>query len=315
MDIKDIVLYAILALFVLWMLFKFDILGNKRGAKKSSKQREKEKNTQGKRKRAIWFMKQFESVYRFIGHTSPETEFEMKYRVERCGLRVKALERPLKVSELIGMFRIIQFFVILITIVAVTMSLQLVWVLLLVGLLIPKMILFILQLNIMAEDDELEENFPDLYLLLYSRLIKGSLVRIEPTVIDYISSLDEMYGKGVGHSAIRKFCSRFVANVAIYGDELMAIKHMREYYRSPTMVNFCNLAIQSLSGVDNKDKLLTFKQELAENRRVKMEKTAQKLVEKGNKVILIIYVILFEFIILSWMSKIDLSMISSFFGG
>ena len=314
MDIKDIILYVILALFVLWILIRYNIIGNKRGTKKSSEQRDKEKGAQGRRKRAIWVMKQFESIYQFVGYTSKEHEFEIKYRIDRCDIRIKALERTIKVSELVGIFRGIQFIVILLTIVVVSLSLNLVWTMLLVGLLLPKLYLFMLKLRIIEEDDELENDFPDLYLLLYSRLVKGSHSRIEPTVHDYINSMDDMYGKGVGHTAIRRFCSRFIANVEIYGDESMAIKQMREYYRSPTVINFCNLAIQSLSGVDNKDKLLTFKQELAENRRTQMEKRASALVAKGNKVILIIYVVLFEFIILSWMSKVDLSMFGTVFG-
>lgn len=313
-NIKDLILYALLAVFIIWMLFKFNLIGARRGSKKSSKQKDKETVKQRHRRWAIWVMKQFESLYQFIGYTTKEHEFEIKYLLDRCDVQIKTLERPLKVGELIGIFRFIQLFVVLITIVVISTSLSMVGILILAGLLIPKGYLGMLKLKILSEDEELEENFPDLYLLLYSRLIKGSHARIEPTVQDYVNSLDDMYGSGVGHIAIRRFCARFIANVEIYGDETMAVKHMREHYRSPTIVNFCNLAIQSLSGVDNRDKLLTFKQELAEERRVKMDKRAAALVEKGNRAIYIIYVILFEFIILSWVSKVDLSLFNSFFG-
>lgn len=315
MTIKDIVLYSILLGVVFAILRKIGIIGAKRGTKKSAKQKDREQSVLHQRQLTIWMMKQFDSIYNFIGYTSKDQEFEIKYKMDRCGLSVKALERRMKVSELVGIFRLIQFFVILITIVAFSLSLNVLTLAILLGLLIPKAYLFSLQVKIMSEDEELEENFPDLYLLLYSRLIKGSHARIEPTIKDYVNSLNDMYGVGVGHSAIRRFCARFIANVEIYGDESMAVKHMREYYRSPTIINFCNLAIQALSGVDNSDKLLTFKQELAEERRVKMDKRAEALVEKGNKVIFIIYVILFEFIVLSWVSKVDLSMFNMFLGG
>lgn len=311
---KDIFLYSVLALFIIWVLVKFNMIGAKRGTKKSSKQRDKETSRQRNRRRAIWFMKQFESLYNFIGYSTKEYEFELKYRLERCDVKVRSLERPLKVSELIGIFRFIQILTVLITITVVSLTLSPVGLLILVGIFIPKLYSGLLKLKILSEDEELEDNFPDLYLLLYSRLRKGAHTRIEPTIQDYLNSLDDMYGTGVGHIPIRKFCSRFIANVEIYGDESMAIKRMREHYRSPTMINFCNLAIQSLSGVDNSDKLLTFKQELAEDRRVKMDKRAAALVEKGNKVIFIIYVILFQFIILSWVSKVDLSMFNAILG-
>lgn len=311
---KDTAVYILLAIIVIFALVKLNILGTRKGVKKSNKQRDKEKSEVSKRKRAIFFMKQFSNIYNLIGNSTPEYLFELKYLLERNDVQVKALDRRIKPEEVVGIFRFIQMLVVLITLLTVAFTLKAVMFVLALGVFLPKIYTLLLRGQIAAEDEQLEIDFPDLYLLLYSRLKKGAHTQLDPTMRDYIRSLNDMYGVGVGHLAIRKFCSRFSANTEIYGDEIMAIKHLREHYRSPTVVNFCNLAIQALTGVDNREKLLTFKQELAEERRVRMDLKAAILVKKGTMAINIIYVILFEFIILSWVSKVDLSLFNSFLG-
>lgn len=311
---KDIAVYILLVIIVIFALVKLNILGTRKGVKKSNKQRDKEKSEVNKRKRAIFFMKQFSNIYNLIGNSTPEYLFELKYLLERNDIQVKALDRRIKPEEVVGIFRFIQMLVVLITLLTVAFTLKAVMFVIALGVFLPKIYTLLLRGQIAAEDEQLEIDFPDLYLLLYSRLKKGAHTQLDPTMRDYIRSLNDMYGVGVGHLAIRKFCSRFSANTEIYGDEIMAIKHLREHYRSPTVVNFCNLAIQALTGVDNREKLLTFKQELAEERRVRMDLKAAILVKKGTMAINIIYVILFEFIILSWVSKVDLSLFNSFLG-
>lgn len=311
---KDIIIYSILLVIVLFTLYKLNIIGATKGVKKATRQKEKEKSDVASRKRAIFLMKQFNSIYMFIGNTTEEYMFELKYLLERNNVQIKALGRKIKPEEVVGIFRFLQIVVVAADIVIVSVTLNITMLALLGLVFLPKLYTVFLRIKILAEDEELENDFPDLYLLLYSRLKKGSHTQIEPTMKDYIRSLDDMYGKGESHLAIRSFCSRFSANVEVYGDEVTSVKHLREHYRSPTIVNFCNLAIQALTGVDNREKLLTFKQELAEDRRVKMDLKAAALVKKGTTAINIIYVILFEFIILSWVSKIDLSLFDSFLG-
>ena len=311
---KDLIIYALLITLVIFVLRKLNILGTRKGVKKSSRQRDKQKSEVRNRKIAIFFMRCVSDVYNLIGNSTPEYLFELKYLLDRNDIKVKALDRRIKPEEVVGIFRIIQMIAVLVTIFVVAFTLSFSMFMLLGFILLPKVYTLYLKGQIAAEDEQLEIDFPDLYLLLYSRLKKGAHTQIEPTMNDYVRSLNDMYGVGVGHLAIRRFCSRFSANVEIYGAEIKAIKEIREYYRSPTIVNFCNLAIQALSGVDNREKLLTFKQELAEERRVRMDLKAAALVRKGTRAINIIYVILFEFIILSWVSKIDLSLFNNFLG-
>lgn len=314
MSFKDIILYILLAFIFIWALYKVEILGGRRGSSKSSRDRDKQKSSKRKQGRVLWFMKQCTGLATLIGGNIPEYKlFEYQYKLERCDIRVKTLDRTLKPVELVGIFRLIQFAVVVVTILLFSFTFQVASLLLLLCCLLPKLYIVMLDGKIEAEDEELERNFPDLYLLLYSRLTKGAHAKLEPTVKDYVKSLDDIYGVGVGHTAIRRFCGRFIANVEIYGDESVAVRKLRERYRSPTVVNFCNLASQSLGGVDNADKLLCFKQELSEARKRQMELEAQKLVAKGNRAVYLVYIVLFEFILLSWVSKIDLGLIGKMF--
>lgn len=311
---KDIILYVLLGMIAIWVLYKVGIFGNRRGSSKSSRDRDKLKSTKRKQGITLWFLKQCTGIATMIGGNIPEYKlFEYQYKIDRCDIRVKSLSRTIKPIELIGIFRLFQFIIILVTILLFSFTFKVGTLLLLTCCVLPKLYILILDGKISAEDEELEKNFPDLYLLLYSRLTKGAHAKIEPTVKDYIKSLDDIYGVGVGHIAIRRFCSRFIANVEIYGDESVAIRKLRERYRSPTVVNFCNLASQSLSGVDNADKLLCFKQELSEAHKRQMEKDAQRLVAKGNRTVYLVYIVLFEFILLSWVSKIDMGLIGKMF--
>ena len=62
--------------------------------------------------------------------------------------------------------------------------------------------------------------------------------------------------------------------------------------------------MQSLSGVDNSDKLLAFKMELAQKQIEDMKKRAEKRVIQGRRAIWVIYAILGQFIVMSWLSKL-----------
>jgi hypothetical protein len=55
--------------------------------------------------------------------------------------------------------------------------------------------------------------------------------------------------------------------------------------------------------VDNSDKLLAFKMELARKDLKKMEEENQKVIEKAGRSIMVIFVIVAEFVILSWIAK------------
>ena len=315
--LKDFILYTLLGFIFIYALVKLNVFSSRRGVRHTLKEREKHISQVKKRGFYNAVFKRLESMDTLVGKgLSQAQKFEWQYKIDRCDMKIKVLERRLKATELNGIFRSIQLLSIIMAILAYSFTFQLSSLIWLVGLATPILVQLVIDARIQEEDAELEHDFPDLYLLLYSRLIKGAhaSTSLIPTITDYVNSLNEMYGVGKGHLAIRKFCGRFVANSEIYGDLKVAVRHLRNYYHSPTIINFCNLAAQSLDGVHNADKLLGFKQELNEQRKQAMEKYAERLVVKGNRAVFVIYVILGEFVILSWVAKIDLSLFSGLFG-
>ena len=171
---------------------------------------------------------------------------------------------------------------------------------------VHKVFEFAMDFKIIEEDTEIEEDFPDLYMLLYSRLIRGTSMRLAPTLDEYLNSIDAIYGDK-SHKAMRNFVLDLRKNIEIYGDDSIAIHKMRETYKSAMLVNFFNLAVQSLRGVDNKDKLLAFKMELSQKKLEQMTARANALVAKGQKAVMLIFIILGQFIVLSWVAKAGVS--------
>ena len=92
-------------------------------------------------------------------------------------------------------------------------------------------------------------------------------------------------------------------NIELYGDDSIAVSHLRQKYSSVMVVNFCNLATQALRGVDNRDKLLGFKLELQTLQNQYMEERADKMVRQGQRAIFAIYIILAQFVLISWYAK------------
>jgi len=174
------------------------------------------------------------------------------------------LNTTIKPIELVGAFKIASVVGVLLGLVGVLLIGWAIFYIFFAAIFIPAFFSTYASSVIMDEDMEIERDFPDLFLLLYNRLTKGAYTRLAPTLEDFIASLDSMNNRGSG-KAIRNFVVDIRNNIEIYGDDSIAIGKSRGRYRSAMVINFINLAIQSLSGVDNKDKLLAFKVELSQN--------------------------------------------------
>ncbi len=171
------------------------------------------------------------------------------------------------------------------------------------------LILFMLNVQVLASDKALEEDFPDLYLFLCPTLLRGSDGHISVVLGEFLASFDD--SGIVKHKDIVNLVQRLQNLISIYGSELEAVRHLRDYYRTPVVINFVNLAIQSLNGVNNSQKILAYKQELCQKNLELMEAKGNALVEKGSRVIWLIFVILVQFIVLSWLAKCGFSLPSS----
>lgn len=306
--LKDLIVYGVLVIFVLYVTHSNHMWGTRKGVTKTKVEARKDKSTIQKRNLMLKVLKKLAWLGAEFGNPPGELKLQdYKFKLNRMRKEVPYVERVLQPIELAGLLKLIKFLACFIAIVG------------LVGTRIPIFLVFLAGLGagpvfnmyadskISMEDAEIESDFPNLYLLLYPRLSKGAMIRIAPTLDDYTKSLDAAYGDN-SHKAIKMFVGDLRNNIEVYGDDSLAIHHMRENYKSAMLVNFFNLAMQSLRGVNNKDKLLSFKMELSQQQLEAMKKVAQIRREKAQKAVYAIFIILAQFVLLSWWAKLGFAM-------
>ena len=162
------------------------------------------------------------------------------------------------------------------------------------------------KLKIQSEDDIIDDYFIDLYLLLYSKLKQGSRARLQGTVENYIDTLEHQAETDI-RDAMLKLARYFLNLLALYEDHV-AVPKLKEAYHSATIINFCNVATQSLNGIDNADNLLSFKMQLVDRKAEVMRKRQQKILRSGESSIYLIWIILFIFVVVGWYSKLPTGM-------
>lgn len=300
----DVLLYAFLIFFVLYISRLNNLWGTNRGVKKAKEDVRKEKGIQRKRARTIKLMRWFEWFALNFGFAPSKYKIQaVSYRIERLGLKIKVMNRNYKALEFIGLLKVVSLtgLFLMVAILVVTGSpFAFVFAIMFLG----DMVFTAVSSAVISDNDEqLEKEFPDLFMVLYNRLIQGTKVRLSPTLRDYMTSIDAM-ADSKSKRVIRTFVSDLQNNIEIYGDDSLAIRKLRDKYTSVMIINFTNLVVQALNGVDNKDKLLAFKMELNAKKAEEMSIRADKLVVRGNRSVWILWVILFQFIAISWWAKL-----------
>lgn len=312
--IRDIIVYGLLLAFVLYVTKQNNMWGSKKGAKKTKVDSKKAKNTVRQRNTLLRILKRFEVIGDSFGYRPTETTIvNLNYKIRRARLKFKLLDRTIAPLELVGIFKVIGFVCGFIAVIGFLLTNSVFFLLFLLGLFSSTMFNMYVDSLIMQEDAEIESEFPDFFFLLYSRLLKGSKVRLAPTLDEYLKSLEAIHGVE-SHKAMRNFVQDLRNNIEIYGDDSMAVNKMREMYKSAMLVNFFNLALQSLKGVDNADKLLSFKMELTQKSLKAMEAVASKRREQGERAIWLIFIILGQFVVLSWLAKAGVGTITKILG-
>lgn len=303
-SLTDVVIFVATAGLSWWILNLYGIIGGNKAAKKAASDKKQMDAMLRKRKRATWLLGQFEHFATKVGGgISLGTKKKYDFYIIRRDMQIKVLSRLWKPIELVGLFRMIGFMGVLLCALGLSqMQFNILW--LCFGFVfIPKIWEASQEHKLIEEDAELEQDFPDLYLLLNPKLQMGANARIANTLQDYLVSLDITYAK-TEHIAIKKFVRLLRNNIELLGDEVLALTKVRELYKSAIVINFCNIAIQALNGVDNREKLVAFEQELTRRKMDEMRVRAQKLVAKGEKAIYAVWLILAEFVLLSLWSRI-----------
>ena len=289
-------------------LVQANIIGVRKGTAKTKEDIKKDKDSLFYRNLFLAGLSFCEKTCESFGFKPNETKLERyKFFINRLGITLPYIDRNLRPKEVMGFFKLVKFACCFLALFLTALTANRIFIALIFGFFINVVFESAMEMKIMEEDKEIEESFPDLYLLLYSRLVRGTNSRLAPVLDDYIKSLDAIDGEE-SHPAIRKLVLTLRKNIELYGDDSLAIQNMREIYKSAMVVNFFNLAVQSLRGVDNRDKLLAFKMELSQKKLNMMTEKAEKMVLKGQRAILLIYIILAEFVVLSWVAKAGISL-------
>lgn len=237
----------------------------------------------------------------FRGILMTESAYESHlYYIHRLDIRTKYLGRQFTPEELRGQHSLFLVLSIIILPLAVFVP-PLVFV---VFVALFRFVTYqtMLKAQINDEDEIVDNNFINLYLLLYSKLRQGSRARLQPSVENYIDVLQQT--KQTPDSVVMLKFSRYFLNLLAQYEDHVAIPYLKDEYRSATVVNFCNVAAQALQGIDNFDNLLTFKMQLTERKTNLMRKRQQIILRKGERSIFAIWIILFIFIAVGWYSKL-----------
>ena len=304
MTFRDFIIYTVLVIFVLYITKVNNMWGVSKGTKRAREDVRVEKSKAKKRKRWQGYMENAIKFDSFLG--SGITNYKankLKYKIDRLSFKVRHLDRNYKPSELSGVFKALQVFGVFLAVILYVLSPTLFSLIPLLLLGTPWFFDWYATSKITEEDKLLEEAFPDLYTVLYTRLIQGTSASLSPTLKDFLVSQDSIRNRTKSADILKQFVLDFRNNIEIYGDEGKAVMKLREKYNSAMMVNFTNLAVQALNGVDNKDKLLSYKIELNNKKKALLEARADKLVNNGKRAIIVVYIILFQFVLLSWYAK------------
>ena len=123
---------------------------------------------------------------------------------------------------------------------------------------------------------------------------------------NYIDSIQQ--ASSTDETRVMLKLAKYLLNLLSLYEDHVAVPKLKEIYHSATIINFCNVASQSLNGIDNYDNLLTFKMQLVERKTELMRQRSAQLVRSGERSIYCIYIILFIFIIVGWYSKLPTGM-------
>lgn len=295
---------AVVALiFAVWeILVHFGVFESSAGVSKVTEGIKEEKSLQSKRKREKRKLDTYAALTNaFRSLVLSNLEYENhKYVIERLELRSEVLGRNLTPEELKGKYLIFLF--IAIFCIPFGFFFKIFWAVGIVFAIIYFGYMSRYNQKVRDEDEIIDTYFIDIYLLMYSKLRMGSKARLQTVVESYIDTL-QVSSNIMMKEVMLKFARFFLNNLTMYEDH-EAVPHLRERYRSATIVNFCNVATQALQGIDNGDSLLSFKLDLTRRKTEIMKKNAEKLRIRGERSIYLIYIILFIFIAVGWYSKL-----------
>lgn len=296
-------LVTLLTVYAVWQVLRmFGVFEFKRQPHKVVSQIQKERFMNRKRRSEQKRLSFYASVTNtFRGILMSQFQYEQhQYYIQRLEIRSDVLNRFYTPEELRGKYAVW----LLVGVFSIPLCVISKYFLLIPALCLLYYLLYPSSLKgrIEEEDRIIDNNFLNLYLLMYAKLRQGSRARVQNVIESYIETESKESDVQVRNTMLK--LARYILNNLTQYEDHVAIPKLRERYKSATIINFCNIAGQALQGVHNEDSLLTFKMYLIERKTAEMEKRSNRILAIGQKSIYLIWVILFFFVACGWYAKL-----------
>jgi hypothetical protein len=330
---------------ILIILISNRILGANKGSQQIAKEKAKQRKNEKLRRFEIKRSNLYKKVYSLFTPKSTQTIEDMNILLKRNNVFWKynsmssksdiGITQTLKAEEYYGQNSLIAIICVILAITFFVLTYSPIMLFPLFGVFTQTIRTFLMKVYVADQNQSIDDTFYKLYTLLYPRLIapyEGANVTDYKLLADKAQTskkgvmlesaisnfLEEYKDSRTEKPPIYNFAKDFSIAIRLYKDEKSAIVNMRTRYSTPIVRLFFDHAVQSIDGIDNRENLLGFKQELELRQRERIENFAKQTIEKGNKTIYLIFILVFEAILLGFSGRLfgsgaDLSMVFGFF--
>lgn len=305
--LRNILVFFICVVAILYVLFKIGVFDTNKPAKKIQEEQKTYAIEKRKRKIVHFILNSLEGFAQKVGGGISDAEkFAWDFRILRLFKPIEIVGRKITALEMVGMLRFVTFSCVSVGVAGLFIAGNVFYgILILIGIIAPVLIKMYCDLRITEQDNAIERDFTDFYLLIHSRLMKGTQAHIASALQEYINICDSTM-RPEDYRDLRDFVAYLLATITLMGDENKAILAIRDKYKSATVINFCNLASQALQGVDNANNLIAFKIEMVAKQKAQVRMVAQQRAEKAMTSIYAIWIILAEFVVIVMATRLTL---------
>jgi len=299
-----VVLYTLYLFLRLAGLFKSDKTGTILKNKVSARVREEKRKK--KQEKVI-------EVFAWLGRHSNIKEGTVKYDIAENSLKrlqIEAFGKILDVYEFKGLTVVLLAVSIMLVLFLETIGLFRVFMPFILG---AGLVCFFAYQSIFdvlmdTKDKALANQFSDFYLMVYSAIVSPTGSVLKDVVGTYLTVLEDRIQVTKKNNPelneMAHFVRTYLAFLTQYG-ELLATRYLKSRYNTSSLVvNFAALVEQRLMGINNLDRLASFKEELLQRKKQNIKNKSEKILERGEIAVKLVYLILVELALLTAFSNL-----------
>lgn len=215
----------------------------------------------------------------------------MDYNLKRANIRVPGGYRYMSSLEFNAIMKMIAFILCIIAIIATLFVSSLLGVLIFASTVVATGILpkQIIRSIVRERDQEIRDNFSDLYLMLHYVLIIGG-----QTPIDKIM---KSYSKTTDSAEMIRFVDNCVGHIDTHGEYGATTLIAKDYREIPEVGKLMRLIKQMYDGAEIEQELIGFREEIIKQRKLMIETRMNALVLRAELSLKILMIILFQAIL------------------